>query len=157
MSAAFEELLARDGCLVYRTRGVSMEPMLRQDRDLVVIRPPASRLKQYDVALYKRGGRYVLHRVIGVENGHYLIRGDNTYRLETVPDSAVLGVLTAFQRRGRQYEATDRAYLRYARLWNAIYPLRFLCFRCRRRMGRLARRLRLLPPDRKPLGGGLRK
>ena len=28
-----EELLARDGKLVYRTRGVSMEPMLRQDRD----------------------------------------------------------------------------------------------------------------------------
>ena len=34
----FEDILARDGKLVYKTRGVSMEPMLRQNRDLVVIR-----------------------------------------------------------------------------------------------------------------------
>ena len=36
----FEDLLARDGSLVYRTKGVSMEPMLRQDRDLVTIQVP---------------------------------------------------------------------------------------------------------------------
>ena len=33
----FEDILSRDGQLVYKTRGVSMEPMLRQNRDLVVI------------------------------------------------------------------------------------------------------------------------
>ena len=104
----FEELLQEDGRLVYRTRGVSMEPMLRQNRDLVVIEVPASRLKKYDVALYRRGTSYVLHRVIGVKRDHYLIRGDNTYALETVPDSAVLGVLTAFQRKGKKYSVTDR-------------------------------------------------
>ena len=69
----FEDILARDGKLVYKTRGVSMEPMLRQNRDLVVIRVPSSRLKKYDVALYKRGDNYVLHRVVGVGDGHYLI------------------------------------------------------------------------------------
>ena len=83
----FEEVLTRDGKLVYKTKGVSMEPMLRQNRDLVTIEVPVSRLKKYDVALYKRGDRYVLHRVIGVKEGFYLIRGDNTYRLETVPES----------------------------------------------------------------------
>lgn len=62
MSATFEELLERDGKLVYKTRGVSMEPMLRQDRDLVVIRIPFSRLRKYDVALYKRGDSYVLRK-----------------------------------------------------------------------------------------------
>ena len=77
--STFEDILARDGRLVYKTRGVSMEPMLRQNRDLVVIRVPGSRLKKYDVALYKRGKDYVLHRVIGVADGHYLIRGDNNY------------------------------------------------------------------------------
>ena len=59
MSMTFEDILARDGKLVYKTRGVSMEPMLRQNRDLVVIRVPSSRLKKYDVALYKRGDNYV--------------------------------------------------------------------------------------------------
>ena len=36
--SSFEEVLARDGVLVYRTRGVSMEPMRREGRDVVTIR-----------------------------------------------------------------------------------------------------------------------
>ena len=74
-----EDLLQRDGRLVYKTRGVSMEPMLRQNRDLVIIQVPASRLKKYDVALYKRGKAYILHRVIEVNGDYYFIRGDNTF------------------------------------------------------------------------------
>ena len=140
----FEKMLAEDGRLVYRTRGVSMEPMLRQNRDLVVIEVPASRLKKYDVALYKRGTSYVLH-LIGVKDDHYLIRGDNTYALETVPDSAVIGVLTAFQRKGKKYSVTDRGYRCYVRFWNAIYPLRALRARCRRLSVGIARRLGILP------------
>ncbi len=141
----FEKLLQEDGRLVYRTRGVSMEPMLQQNRDLVVIEVPSSRLKKYDVALYRRGTNYVLHRVIGVKSDHYLIRGDNTYALETVPDSAVLGVLTAFQRKGKKYSVNDRGYRCYVRFWNAIYPLRALRSKCRGVAVSLARRLGLLP------------
>ena len=51
---SFEEILARDGVLAYKTKGVSMEPMLRQNRDLVVIEAPSSKLQKYDVALYRR-------------------------------------------------------------------------------------------------------
>ena len=141
----FEEILSRDGKLVYRTRGVSMEPMLRQNRDLVVIRVPSSRLKKYDVALYKRGDNYVLHRVVGVEDGHYLIRGDNTYALEIVPDNAVIGVLDGFQRKGRQISADDRGYQTYVRFWDAVYPLRRWGFRCRRLAVGAARKLGILP------------
>lgn len=123
--STFEDILARDGVLVYKTRGVSMEPMLRQDRDLVVIKVPSSRLRKMDVALYKRGDAYVLHRVVGVEDDRYLIRGDNTYALETVADGDVIGVLEAFVRKGMQHEVTEAAYLCYARAWNAIYPARY--------------------------------
>ena len=150
-TASLEDLLARDGHLVYKTRGVSMEPMLRQNRDLVIIRVPASRLKKYDVALYRRGDAYVLHRVIVVGPDHYLIRGDNTYSLEKVPDAAVIGVLTGFQRRGKQHEVTERGYRLYVRLWDALYPLRRVCFGCRRTAVRIARKLGLLPRLRKLL------
>ena len=123
--STFEEILEKDGKLVYKTKGVSMNPMLYQNRDLVVIEVPKGRLKKYDVALYKRGKSYVLHRVIEVnENGTYSIRGDNTYSIETVPESAVLGVLTSFVRNGQQYQVTDSAYLRYVKTWCAAYPLR---------------------------------
>ena len=152
MSATFEELLERNGYLVYKTRGVSMEPMLRQNRDLVIIQAPVSRLNQYDVALYKRGDAYVLHRVIGVEKDHYLIRGDNTYTIERVPDSAVIGVLTSFKRKGKEIATESRGYILYTRLWHALYPVRALCFRCKRKIVGTARRMGILPTIKTLLG-----
>ena len=140
---SIEALLARDGRLVYKTRGMSMEPMLRQDRDLVIIEVPASRLKKYDVALYKRGPQFVLHRVIDVREGYYLIRGDNTYALERVPDAAVIGILTGFKRKGRDWSVNDPAYRRYVRFWCGVYPLRAALERLNRLARAVARRLGL--------------
>ena len=59
-----EEILKRDGVYVSTTSGISMSPMLRDRRDTIVVTPVAGGLKKYDVALYKRGDSYVLHRVI---------------------------------------------------------------------------------------------
>ena len=152
MNSILEEILARDGHLVYKTRGVSMEPMLRQDRDLVMIRSLSSRLRKYDVALYKRGDAYVLHRVIEVKPDHYLIRGDNTYSLETVPDSAVIGVLTGFKRKGKEHFVIESGYRFYVHFWQAIYPLRALRFRIRRAAVGIARKIGILPVLKKICG-----
>ena len=123
--STFEEILEKDGKLIYKTKGVSMNPMLYQNRDLVVIRPPEGRLKAHDVALYRRGKSYGLHSVIAVnDDGTYLIRGDNTYSDEIVPEKAVIGVLTEFVRDGKQYKVTDPEYLRYVEMWCAAYPMR---------------------------------
>lgn len=141
----FEDLLERDGRLVYKTKGTSMEPMLRQNRDLVIIEVPLSRLKKYDVALYRRGEQYVLHRVIGVKSDHYRIRGDNTYSIERVPFDAVIGVLKSFNRKGSTHTVNERGYRFYARFWNAIFPLRFLRFYSIKGLKRIAKALGLTP------------
>ena len=122
----FEELLARDGKLVYTIRGRSMEPMLRQDRDLVILEPPEGRLKRYDVALYRHGKGYILHRVIQVSGSNYLFRGDNTYADELVRPEAIVGILTDFVRHGKQISTMDRKYRLYVKCWCAAYPLRRL-------------------------------
>ena len=63
--SSFEEILARDGRLVYSNVGDSMWPLIRQGRDLLVIEPARGRLKRLDVPLYKRdNGQYVLYRVL---------------------------------------------------------------------------------------------
>ena len=141
--STFEEILKKDGRLVYKTRGVSMLPMLHQNRDIVVIVPPEGRLKKYDVALYKRGSSYILHRIIGIQDEVYLIRGDNTYRMEHVSQELVIGVLTGFVRNGKSYTVEDTGYKIYCRIWNAIYPLRKLLFLMRRIAGKTARMLGL--------------
>ena len=122
-----EELLSRDGKIVYKAKGRSMLPMLRHDHDLVLIEavnsssaPPA----RYDVVLYKVCGKYILHRVLRTDGNQYLIRGDNTYSVERVPADAVIGVLTGFVRDGRQISVHDWRYRLYVRIWCALYPLR---------------------------------
>lgn len=139
----FEEILAGQKKLVYKTKGVSMLPMLRQDRDLVHIVPPADRLKKYDVAFYRRAnGQYVLHRVVKVEQTGYGIRGDNCIGTEHVPEEQVLGVLVAFQRDGKTRPVTAFGYRLYARLWCWLYPLRYTYKRARSFGGRIKRKIK---------------
>ena len=146
-----EEILEQKGWLVYKTKGISMLPMLHENQDLVVIQTPEGRLKKYDVALYKRGDAYILHRVIGVREDGYDIRGDNTYSIEKVPEDAVIGVLTSFIRKGKKVEVTDHGYRMYARVWNAIYPIRQPCWRCILIVWRIARKMGLTPQLKKLL------
>lgn len=127
----FETVLERDGRLVFKTRGTSMKPMLREGRDIVIIEPPHGRLRKFDVALFRMGDKYVLHRVIAVREGHYLTRGDNRAASETVKNEDVIGVLTAFVRGGREYSARSLPHRAYAAIWTALLPVRRLAARIR--------------------------
>ena len=120
----------------------SMRPLIVQGRDLVTVKAADGPLKPLDVALYRRGKSYVLHRVIEVnDDGTYLIRGDNTYSDEIVPDSAVLGVLTEFVRDGKQYKVTDEEYLRYVRKRVKSYPMRRLYVLSKQRTKRAIKKI----------------
>lgn len=120
-----EDLIAEEGKYVGPTVGVSMLPMLKSGRDSVVIVKKEAQLKPLDVALYKRGEKYVLHRVISVIEGGYIIRGDNCYTDEKIPESAVFGVLSEYFRENERIDcATDEKYLRYAKKRVKNYRLR---------------------------------
>lgn len=107
--------------------GNSMYPMLRSRRDTIVVRPCTGRLRQYDVALYKRGGKYVLHRVLEVRPEDYVIRGDNCLGKEYgIRDGDVLGVLTAFHRGEHQVSLESSWYKLYVQIWCKIFPLRLI-------------------------------
>lgn len=126
--ADIESTLAEYGTYASVTRGASMRPLFRTHRDMVILAKPTGMLSKYDVALYKVGSMYVLHRVVGIDKtaGVYLVRGDNTYALERVPFDAVIARLIAFNRKGKRYDVTARSYRFYSKLWVAIYPIRFL-------------------------------
>lgn len=119
-----EEVLAERGVYIGPTVGVSMLPMLKNRRDTIVVKPKTERLKCLDVALYKRGELYVLHRVLQPIDGGYIIRGDNCYADENVPEEAVFGVLTEFFRKDKHYFCTDKKYLKYAEKRVKRYKIR---------------------------------
>lgn len=127
-----EECISKNGFLTYRIRGVSMQPMLRQGRDLFTVKKKESkRCKKYDVVLYRRSyDPYVLHRIIKVLPDSYVIRGDNCIVKEyNIKDEDILGVLTSFQLNGRTISVSDWRYKLYCRVWVFIQPLRIFCKR----------------------------
>lgn len=119
-----EEVLELQGKYVGPTVGVSMLPMLKNRRDSVIISKKTERLKPLDVALYKRGNDYVLHRVLEVKDWGYIIRGDNCYSDEQILEENVIGVLTEFYRKDKHVLCTNEKYLRYAKRRIKTYPMR---------------------------------
>ena len=79
----YEEVLEKDGKLIYRNVGTSMLPLIRENRDLIIIEKKGrERLKKYDVVLYKRAnGQYVLHRIIKVREADYIISHQSTAKI----------------------------------------------------------------------------
>lgn len=124
--STFEEQLVENGRLLYTNRGDSMMPLIKQDRDLLVIVPAKGRLKKYDVPLYKRdNGQYVLHRILKVRDDDYVICGDNRWVKEYgISDRHIIGVLDSVVRKGREISVNDWKYKLYVHLWCDLFPVR---------------------------------
>ena len=82
-----------------------------------------------------------MHRIIGVKDGYYVIRGDNTYAKERVPDEWILGVMTEFYRGERHVRANQKSYRFYAAAWQTIYPIRYCLYALRRFASRIKHRI----------------
>ena len=117
-----EDELSKHGVYASTTSGVSMRPLFRTGRDMVIISKPTGEEKKYDVVLYRDGhGKYILHRIIAVKDSFYIIRGDNTYVRERVHKSRIIGVLTEFNRRGKRGSVDSFGFKLYSRVWNFLY------------------------------------
>ena len=136
-----EEVIQREGKYVGPTVGVSMLPMLKQRRDTIVVCAKTEKLKPLDVALYHRGDAYVLHRVLRQTPTGYIIRGDNCYSDEIIPEEDVFGVLTEFYRKDKHVLCTNEKYLRYAKRRIATYPVRRVFFVIKQKLYGLARKI----------------
>ena len=155
----FEDVLERNGVLVFSSKGTSMRPLIREGRDAVTIRKTDTPPKKLDAVLFRRpgSGAYVLHRILRVNgDGTYWIVGDNCVSGETVAGENILGVLTDVTRKsGRQISTNGFGCRLYARTWCAWYPVRFALIRarnlCAGALGRLRRGRRSEPPDDKEI------
>lgn len=126
-----DELMEK-GYLVYTNKGISMLPLLRHDRDLMIIeKKKEGQLKKYDAVLFIRGnGQYVLHRILKVREHDYWIVGDNCTSGEYIKEEQIIGVLTGVIRDGKKISVDDRGYRFYVWLWCYFYPIRFFIIRC---------------------------
>ena len=133
--------LESHGVFASGTLGRSMRPLFREGKDIVIVYKNDSPPKKYDVILYGRGEKCVLHRVIGRKGTINLVRGDNTYVIEKIPDSAVLGVLMEFDRGKKHHTVNECGYKMYSIFWNFIYPLRYACVQLKTMIAKVYKRI----------------
>lgn len=121
------EKLEAGGSVTFNPKGTSMLPMLRDGDDTVVLSKPKGRLHLFDLPLYRRkDGSYVLHRVVNFgSDGSYTMCGDNQFAVEKgITDDDVIGVVTAFYRKGKPYTVDSMKYRAYLEFMFYSKPLR---------------------------------
>lgn len=139
-----EEALSAGGSITLTSTGTSMLPMLRHQRDAVILERAAFPLRVNDVALYRRAnGQFVLHRVVGMgPDGGYMFCGDNQFLLEHhIAHRQVIGRMRAFTRGGHRISCDAYGYKAYVFLLPALRRLRRGLLKCRRLKVALKRRL----------------
>ena len=122
-----ENILREQKIFIGKTAGDSMEPMLCEGRDTVIVVPPTFPLKKGDVPVYRRNGHYTMHRIVKVTRRGYIICGDNRVIPERdVREEDIIGVLTAFYQDKTYVSCTDADYIRYTKKVCRSYPRRLL-------------------------------
>lgn len=136
-----EQVLAKEGKYISTTVGTSMLPLFRNRKDTVIIRPVKERLKKYDVPLYRRGDKLILHRIVKVTENGYVICGDNCEGLEfDITDENIIGVMSEFYRKDKHYLVSHIGYMLYSRIHVFLYPVRKLYLACRRKAAAIYRK-----------------
>ena len=132
MEFVAERLSAGQRVKYLKFRGVSMMPMLRQGKDSVELSPLPEKLKKYDLPVYRRGdGQFVMHRIVEIQEDHYVCLGDNTLFFEHIYPEQMIGVVSAFKRGDKHIEVDDPWYRLYCRAWRLTHPFRVGIYRAK--------------------------
>lgn len=115
--------------------GTSMNPLLFEGRDYVLIKKPEFPLQIGDVPLYRRNnGAFVLHRIVDKDENGYIMCGDNQFLLEKgICDRHIIGVMCALCQDGKLIDVDDPEYVKhkekYVKNVKKRYPIRRLRYK----------------------------
>lgn len=96
----FEEVLEKDGELIFTNVGYSMYPLIKQREDVLRI-IKTDTYKKGDVVLYKSDvDHYVLHRILKIKKDKIILAGDyNYFKDKPISKEQVLGLLTTITKK----------------------------------------------------------
>lgn len=97
--AAMRESLAQGGTFRMRMGGTSMEPLIHGASSVITLAPlPEGREPAVgDVLMFLYEGRHIVHRLVAVNDGSYIFRGDNCRSCESVGRSALVALLQSVE------------------------------------------------------------
>ena len=113
--------------IILKVRGMSMFPLLKDNRDSFKLEKIISKPKRKDIVLYKRdNGQYVLHRIIKEKDNLYTIVGDNQHVKEyPIRLDQILGVVSEVITKDKVINLkTSKKYKINSSLWCFILFIR---------------------------------
>ena len=96
----FEEVLDKDGELIFTNVGYSMYPLIRQREDILRI-VKTDTYKKGDIVLYKSDiDHYVLHRILKIKKDKVILAGDyNYFKDKPITLDKILGLLKEIKKK----------------------------------------------------------
>lgn len=133
-----KEVIESGGEFTFKPNGISMMPLIRQGVDEVVLVSP-SNIKLGDAVFYQRdNGQFVLHRIVKIKNGEYVMCGDNQFDLEYgITDKHILAKMKCVIRDGQVIDESNKKYRKYVK----GLPMRRFKKRTRNFLGRVKRKI----------------
>ena len=116
--------------VLFTVTGISMQPMLYNKRDKVVLSKPNFPLRKYLIPFYHfQNQKWLMHRIVKTnKDGTYTCRGDNRWDCEkNITEEQIIGVVSGFYRDGKYIDAnTSIGYFIYCRAWFVLHYFKFL-------------------------------
>ena len=116
--------------VIFKVKGTSMFPFIRNGKDTVKLTPVNQQLAQKDVVLFSYNGNYILHRIVKIEGDRYLIQGDGIYSsYESCSREDIIGKVTEIHRysgndKYKIYSTDDWIWRIYSTCWMHLRPFR---------------------------------
>lgn len=121
MEPVIIEVLENNSTVTITASGTSMEPLIHDGKDNVVLKKPGGDFRIGDIVLYKRNnGKLVLHRIIGKDENGFILRGDNQLLKEYgISESQIIAVLDSIEKNGRVYKSDGL----YCKIYKTVLPV----------------------------------
>lgn len=126
-------LLSEGQEVIILTKGNSMLPFLRSEKDSVALRKKDS-VEVGDVVLaHLGGGRYVLHRIFAIDGDNVTLMGDGNVRgQEFCKKEDISGTVVRFIKKNGREKVPGKA-----RIWKTLLPVRRYLLAFHRRILRI--------------------
>lgn len=132
-----ESEIAEGHSVRFRLKGQSMFPLLRNERDEVVLYScTEEELQPMDVVLFRFQGKHVLHRILRREGERLFLRGDGSYvaREECVVSDVVGKVHEVIRPSGKVVSVKAWRWRLLSRVWCGLGIFRNPCLRVLHRL-----------------------
>ena len=143
IAPVISEIVSNGGSVKLEVKGNSMMPLIRDEKDTVLLKK-ADDVKKYDVVLFrKKDGNIALHRIVESNDSQYTIIGDNQYRFDcNIKHDDLIAKVSQLDR--GKHSIKEEQIRWFGMVWYATYPLRnftkrgfrwikrhfFACIRC---------------------------